>query len=56
MKKVKGLRSTDWQLQNSLRDVKYSVGNIVSNIVKTIFGARWEWKILGEHFVKGLTV
>ena len=33
MKKVKGLRSTNWQLQNSHGDVKYSIGNIVSNTV-----------------------
>ena len=33
VKKVKGLRSTDWQLQNTHRDVKYSIGNIVNNII-----------------------
>ena len=27
--KVKGLRSTDWCLQNGHRDVKYSVGSTV---------------------------
>lgn len=27
--RVKGLRSTDWQLQNSHRDIKYRTGNIV---------------------------
>ena len=37
MKKVKGI-STNWQLQNSHRDVKYSIGNIVNNIVITIYG------------------
>ena len=46
MKKVKGLRSTSWQLQKSHRDVKYSTGNIVSNIVITINGARWVLEIL----------
>ena len=39
MKKVKGLRSTSWQLQNSHRDIKYSIGNIVNNIVITMSGA-----------------
>ena len=40
VKVVKGLRSTNWQLQNSHRDVKYSIGNIVDNIVITTCGAR----------------
>lgn len=30
--KGKRLRSTSWQLQNSHEDVKYGIGNIVSNI------------------------
>ena len=33
VKKVKGLRSTDWQLQTSHWDVKYSIGHRVNNIV-----------------------
>ena len=33
----KRLRSTDWQLQNSQGDVP---GNIVNNIVVTVYGAR----------------
>ena len=40
MKKVEEVRSTDWQLQNSHEDVKYSVGNTVNNIVITMHGAR----------------
>ena len=35
--KVKGLRNTDQWLQES-RDVKYSIGNIVSIIVTTMYG------------------
>ena len=35
VKKVKGLRNTKWKLQNSHGDVKYSVGNIVNNIITT---------------------
>ena len=35
MKKVMGLRSTNWKLQNSHGDVKYSIGNKVSNILIT---------------------
>ena len=30
-----GVKSTNWQLQNSHRHVKYSIGNIVSNTVIT---------------------
>ena len=37
---VKGL-STDWLLQNGHESVKYSVGNIVSDIVITMYGVRW---------------
>ena len=42
----KGLRSTNWQLQNCHGDVKYSTGNIVNNIVITMCGARWVMKLL----------
>ena len=38
-KRVKGLRNTNW-LQNSHRNVKFSIGNIVNNIVVAIYGAR----------------
>ena len=40
VKKVKGLRSTIWQLQNSHGDVKDNIGNIVHSIVITVNGAR----------------
>ena len=36
VKKMKELRSTYWQLQNNPGDVKYSMGNTVSNIVITM--------------------
>lgn len=35
--KMKGLRSTVWQLQNSHEDVKYSIGDAVNNIVLTVY-------------------
>ena len=35
------LRSTDWLLQNSHGDVKYSIGSVVNNIVITMYGAGW---------------
>ena len=39
--KVKGLGSTNWLLQNSHRDVKYSIGNVVNNILITMYGVSW---------------
>ena len=51
MKKMKELKRANWQLQNSHRDVKYSIGNTVNNRI-TMYGARWVLEILGEHFVK----
>ena len=48
VKKEKGLRSTNWQLQNSHRDVKYRIGNIVSNIV-IVYGVRWVLEIWGAY-------
>ena len=47
MKKEKGLRSTNWQLQNNHRDVKYSVGNVVNNIVLIMYGVTWVLDLLG---------
>ena len=38
VKKVKGLRSTNWQLQNSHGNTKYSIGNTVNNSVMTTCG------------------
>ena len=38
---MKGLKSTNWQLQSSHGDVKYSVGNVVNNVLITMYGARW---------------
>ena len=40
-KKVKGLSSTNRSLQNDQGDIKYSIGNIVINIVITTNGVRW---------------
>ena len=45
-------RSTDQQLQNSHGDVKYSLGNIVSNIVITTYGARWALNSSGGTLCK----
>ena len=62
MKQMKGLRSTDWLLQNSHGNVNYSIGNTVSDIVITVHGARWIFEILGVfeifeiNFVKFMIV
>ena len=40
-KKVKGLRSTVWLLQNSPGDVKYSKRDVVNNILITMYGVTW---------------
>ena len=36
---------SDWQLQNSHGDVKYSTGNIVNGVVIAVSGARWVLEI-----------
>ena len=43
----KRVRSTNKQLQNSHRDVKYSTGNMDDDTVITMFGARWALDLLG---------
>ena len=35
--KIKGSRSTDWELKDSHTGVKYSTGNMVTNIVITVW-------------------
>ena len=47
VKKVKGVRSTNWLLQNSHSDVKYSIGTVVTNIVITVSAARWVLDLSG---------
>lgn len=49
--KVKGLKSAARQLQNSHRDVRYSIGNIVNKTIITMCGAGWALDLLGGHFV-----
>ena len=40
VKMGQGLRSANWMLQNSHGDVKHSLGNVVSNIVITMYDVR----------------
>ena len=56
MKKVKGLKSTDWQLQNSRGDVQYSTGDIVTNLVINMCGARWALDLSGVDFIGYINV
>lgn len=44
----KGLKRTCWKLQNSHRNVKSSVGSIVSNTVINVYGAQ---DLCGNHLV-----
>lgn len=46
VKKVKGLRGTNWRLQNCHGDVKHSTGNIVDNSLIT------EWCQMGVRFIR----
>ena len=56
-KKVKGLRSTDWYfLANSHGAVKYSIGNMLTNIVMTMYGVRWVLGFWGDQFVSYINV
>ena len=54
--KVRGLRGTNWQLQNQYGNVKHSMGNIVNSIVITMCGARWLLDLWGHHFVRYINV
>ena len=47
----KGLRSTDWLLQNSHGCIKYSIRNIVNNVITT-YDSSWVLKISGGTFFK----
>ena len=52
VRKVKGLGSTHWSLRNSHGDVKYSIGNTVSNIIITVWCASWALELSGETLCK----
>ena len=49
VKKMKKLRSTNWQLQNSHRNIKYGIGHMANNIVKTMCGQ------MGTRFIRVIT-
>ena len=47
VKKVELLRNTNWWLQNSPKDVKYGIENVVSNILIIMYGVRWALDLSG---------
>ena len=47
VKKGDGIKRYKWHLGNSHGDVKYSVEDIVSNFVITIYGVKWVLDLLG---------
>ena len=47
IKKGKGLRSTDWQLQNNHGDEKYRIENIVNRTAITMYGTSQVLEISG---------
>ena len=54
VRKVKAL-NTNWQLQESHRDVKYSTGNVINNVI-TLRCVRWVLDLLGDHFISYINV
>ena len=44
---MKGLRSTDLQLQNSHGDAKYRMWNIANNTVMAVYSVRWALDLSG---------
>ena len=56
MKNEKGLRSTNLVITNSHRNIKYSAGTIVNNVVITMYGARWALELSEDHFVNYIIV
>ena len=47
VKKGKGIRCKMARNKNSHGDVKYNTGNIVNNIVITVYGVRWVLVLAG---------
>ena len=52
MKNMEGFRSTHWQLQDGHGDVRYSLENIVKNIVIAVYGVRWVRDLSGRSLSK----
>ena len=46
MEKLKEVCNANWQLQNNHRDIKYSIRNIVHNILIAMYDARQVFEIL----------
>ena len=52
VKKVKRLRSTNWWLQNSCGDIRYSIENIINGIVILCMRPDGDCRYQEDHFVK----
>ena len=46
-KKGEGIQKYKLVVTEQSQDVQYSVGNIVNNVVMTMYGARWVLDLLG---------
>ena len=44
--------NTNWQLQNSHRAAKYSIGHVVNSTVVTVCGATWALDLMGGSLRK----
>ena len=49
--KSEEIKNYNCQSQNSLRDIN-NIGNIVNNIIVTMYSAKWVLEILGEQLCK----
>ena len=48
---MKGLRSTNGQLQNCHGNIEYNIGTIVSSTALLMYSARWVLDLLEDHFI-----
>ena len=56
VKRVKGLRSTNWHLQNSHRVVRYSRGSTVNTTLVPMCGTRWVLDYQGDYIINYINV
>lgn len=43
-------------IKKTVGDEKYSIGSVVRNIVRTIYGARWVLDLERDHFLRCVNV
>ena len=49
--KGEGIKKYKLAITNSHRDIKCSIGNIVSNSIITMYGVKWVLDLSGDHLV-----